>query len=346
VIDTLKLSLTDYSISLDADLVIQPPTRNNATGELKGNFNLWDSGSGWIEGSKAFHNGEDFNLTIKPGSSPDNSSVLCLVQFSVPKVADGSNYHPTDHKGTQAALKGIGARLKSIGVKTNIKSARLSRLDAFKTIEAEEPYECYYPVLSLLRGTRMSKRDYGTTFLWANKAQEICAYDKAAEMRQRDVSTDGLPEHPLRVEWRMMNGRKIRESLGGIGTVAELLEGYGEVRSSYQRVVREQLFKRSVKELATLSASTVIAEWDFLKAANRRYWLDDWLKARGVATVMSQMDVVLEALKDAADNRMTVLRFKRKLEAAEMDAAAMNIIGPSRRSVGDLYTELKTKVLA
>ncbi len=192
----------------------------------------------------------------------------------------------------------------------------------------------------------MAKRDYGTTFLWANKAQEICAYDKAAEMRHREVSLEGLPDHPLRVEWRMMNGRKIRDSLGGIATAGDLVAGYDQIDQSYKRTMHEQLFKRSVKEFSGLSASIMVEQWNVLKAANRRYWIDDWLKALGVATVISQMDVVLEALYRETGNRMTVLKFKRKIEAAEMDAVAMNITGPNRRSVGDLYTELKQKVLS
>jgi hypothetical protein len=158
VIDTLKLSLTDYSVSSGADLIVQPPTRNNATGEISGNFNLWRSGSGYVEGSKAFHNGEEFNVTFKPGHSPQGDSVLCLVQFSVPKVADGSNYHPTDYNGTERALGEVEDRLKGIGIRTNVQTAKLSRVDAFKTVEASEPYACYHPVLGMLRGTRMAKR--------------------------------------------------------------------------------------------------------------------------------------------------------------------------------------------
>ncbi len=345
MIDTLKLSLTDYSVSADADLVVQPPTRNNATGEIFGNVNLWAKGSKHVFGSKAFHNGDDFNVTIKAGNSPQGDAVLCLVQFSVPKVADGSNYHPTDHKGTEAALQGIEGRLRSVGIRTSVQTAKLSRLDAFKTVEAAEPYECYYPVLGLLSGKRMAKRDYGTTFLWGNQSQEICAYDKRAEMEQRKVALDGVPDHPLRFEWRMLKGRKVRESLGGISSVADLLAGYDHVRQSYDAAMEKQLFHRSMSDVTTVTATEIIGQMRSVNQANRRYWFDDWLKARGLAAVIANIDAVHEAIKVVSDNRATQLKIMRRLRAAETDALTMKIIGPSERTLAELYSELKTKVL-
>ncbi len=346
MIDTLKLSLTDYSVSLGADLIVQPPTRNNATGEISGNFNLWRDGSRYVEGSKAFHNGEDFNVTFKPGHSPQGDSVLCLVQFSVPKVADGSNYHMTDHKGTVRAVSGIESRLKSIGIRTGIQTAKLSRVDVCKTVETEEPFECYHPVLSMLRGKRMAKRDYGTTFLWGNQAQEFCAYNKREEMQQRKVALDGVPDHPLRFEWRMLKGRKVRESLGGISSVADLLAGYDHVRQSYAATMENHFFNRSVREVATVTASEIEEQLIASRAqGNSRYWFDNWLKARGLAAVIGNLDAVHQAVKSVSDNRATQLKIMRKLEAAQTDAMMMKIIGPSPRTLAELYGELKSKVL-
>lgn len=346
MIDTLKLSLTDYKVSSDADLIVQPPTRNNATGEMGGNFNLWRSGSGYVEGSKAFHNAEEFNVTIKPGHSPQGDSVLCMVQFSVPKVADGSNYHPTDEKGAVRALEAIEARLKGIGIKTNVRSSKLSRLDAFKNAEAEESFESYHPVLSMLGPRRMPKRDYGTTFLWQNTLQEICVYDKREEMSRAKVALEGVAEHPLRFEWRLLKGRKVREALGGISTVADLLAGYDHVGQSYVATMEKHLFRASVRDITSLTARSILDQFTALKQAKKRYWFDDWLKARGLAAVIGDLAAVHEAIKLASDNTSTQSKIMAKLEAVQMDAAMMKIIGPSERTLAELYGELKTKVLS
>ncbi len=349
MIDTLKLSLTDYSVSLGADLDIQPSARNNATGEIQGVYPLWRNEGGTVEGVKAFHNGEDFNVTLKPMSNAEPGSIGCMVQFSVPKVAYDSNYHPTDHKGTEAALRIIEGHLKRVGIRTNIETASLSRVDLFKTVEAEEPYACYHPVLAMLRGKRMAKRDYGTTFLWGNTVQEICAYDKLVEMKQRKVSTAGLPRNSIRFEHRMLKGRKVRESLDGIRSVKDLLAGYDQVHATYREAMSKQLFSRSVGEIASTTATGLHAEMLRARDANgeppRRYWFESWLKARGVSTVIDDLHVVREAVAMMTDNRATQLKINRKLDQAQMDAAAMKIVGPSKRPLGDLYTELKCKVL-
>jgi hypothetical protein len=346
VIDTLKLSLTDYSILLGADLTIQPAAHNHATGEMTANFKLWNSGDRWVEGSKAFHNADDFNVSIKPGHSANNDGVLAMVQFSVPKVADGSNYHPTDEKGTKVALRGIESRLRAIGIRTNIESATLSRLDAFKTVEADEPYECYHPVLSMIRGRRMAKRDYGTTFLWANTMQEICAYDKRAEMQLRKVPLDGVAKNPLRFEWRMLKASKVRESLDGMRTVKDLTAGYDQVRVKFVETMEKQLFPATAREVATVTTSEIEKQLLALREqGGRRYWFDDWLKARGLAAVIGNLDAVEQAVKLVSDNRATQLKIMRKLKAAQMDAMTMKIIGPSQRTLAELYSELKTKVL-
>jgi hypothetical protein len=346
VIDTLKLSLTDYRVSIDADMIVQPPARNNATGEFVGNFNLWRSGSGYVEGSKAFHNAEEFNVTIKPGHSPQGDSVLCMVQFSVPKVADGSNYHPTDHNGTQRALDVVEERLKAIGIHTNVQTAKLSRLDAFQTVKAAESFESYHPVLSMLGPRRMPKRDYGTTFLWQNTMQEICVYDKREEMSRAKVALDGVAEHPLRFEWRLLKGRKVREELGGISTVADLLAGYDHVRQSYVATMEKQLFRASVRDITSVTARSILGQFTALKQAKKRYWFDDWLKARGLAAVIGELPAVHEAIKLASDNTSTQSKIMAKLEAVQMDAAMMKIIGPSKHTLAELYSELKSKVLS
>jgi hypothetical protein len=198
----------------------------------------------------------------------------------------------------------------------------------------------------MLRGTRMAKRDYGTTFLWGNQSQEICAYDKRVEMEQRKVALDGVAEHPLRFEWRMLKGRKVRESLGGISSVADLLAGYDHVRQSYVATMEKQLFHRSMSDVTTVTATEIIAQMRSVNQANRRYWFDDWLKARGLAAVIANIDAVHEAIKVVSDNRATQLKIMRRLRAAETDALTMKIIGPSERTLAELYSELKTKVLS
>lgn len=345
MIDTLKLSLTDYSVAPGADLDVQPSAFNAATGEARSNHPLWHDGSRYVTGSKAFHNGEDFNVTIKPLSPSEPQSIGCFVQFSVPKVVDGSNYHPVDYKGTTEALRAVQKYLRDVGIKTNIKTASLSRVDVFRTVEADEPYQSYQPVLSMLQGQRMSKRDYGTTFLWANTQQEICVYDKLVEMQQRKARVDGLPENSIRFEHRMLKGKKVRDTLG-MRSAGDLLAGYDHVQSVYRNVMHKQIFKRSVQEIEVVTANQIVHEMELFKGRGDRYWYQNWLQAKGMISVMSNVDAVREAIKTVSDNRMMQSRAIKKLEVAQMDAAALKIVSPCDKTLGELYGELKSKVLA
>ncbi len=346
MIDTLKLSLTDYKVSPGADLIVQPSSFNAATGALYSNHPLWHDGARYMEGSKAFHNGEDFNVTLKPMSPSEPGSVGCFVQFSVPKVATGDNYYATDYKGTAAALATVEKYLRDVGVRTNIKTASLSRVDAFKTVQADEPYQAYHPILSMLEGKRMSKRDYGTTFLWANTQQEICVYDKVAEMEHRRLSVLKVPANSLRFEFRMLKPRKVQNMLE-MRSVADLLDGYDHVATVYQQHLHKQLFQRSVSDVARLSARQVKEELRYYKdVLGKRFWFNSWLMASGMRAVALDADALKQAVEDVAGNRETARRAFRQIEAARLDAVALEIIAPSKRPLGELYSELKSKVLA
>jgi hypothetical protein len=267
------------------------------------------------------------------------------VQFSVPKVATGSNFHPVDHNGTKEALRAIQKHLKAIGVKTSIKTATLSRLDAFKTVQTQEPYQCYHPVLSMLQAKRQSKRDYGTTFLWGNTQQETCVYDKLEEMRRRKQPVVGLPRNSMRFEWRGLKPRKVRDTLG-MKTAGDLLEGFDHVQATYKRLLEDQLFKRDVSNLEFQSVKDIEAQLAVFIQAGRRYPFTAWLEAVALDRGVSDFEAVKKAVDNSFSNRAARRKIHKKLEAARLDAVTLRTVAPSKRAMGELYTELKTKVLS
>ncbi len=345
MIDTLKVSLSDFEIAAEHDIIVQPAAYNPSTGEQQASYPLWHTGSRYIEGSRAFHNSEDFNLTIKANRPTEPDKVGCYVQFSVPKVATGSNYYPTDHKGTIEAFRTVQKQLKSIGVKTNLKTANLSRVDAFKTVEASEPYQSYHGVLRMLQGQRMAKRDYGTTFLWSNQSQEICVYDKLAEMQQRKCDISGLPENSIRFEQRWLKAAKVRDALE-MRSVADLLSGYDHVRDTYHRVMEKQLFKHTMADVTLFSVNQVQEEFTRLELASNRTGLRRYLMAVALLRGFPDIEAVRQALPHIMPDRMMQSRSKRDLEQAMCDAAVLKVEGTSKRTMGQLYSELQSGVLS
>jgi hypothetical protein len=345
MLDTLKLSLTEFSVSSDAQLQVQPPTWCPATGERPNNYKLWNSDAGIVEGTRAWHNGEFVNLDIKPDTHNVGGPSRCLVQFSVPKVATGSNYHPTDHKGTAEALCSVQKYLQTIGVYAELSEAHVSRADVFKVAECEEAFEAYHPVLSMLQGQRMRKRDYGTTFLFENTVQEICVYDKLEEMRRNKRSIEGLPLNSMRFEMRALKGQKVRSWLG-ISTAAELVSNLDHVQAQYRVAMEKQLFKAELSERSRLTRGQVAAQMQAAQETCGRYWFDAWLRSVAINSMSDDLDAVRAAIVDVTGSRKNGYKFLSKLEAAKLDATAMKVLGSSKRPLGELYSELREKVLA
>jgi hypothetical protein len=345
MLDTLKLSLTEYSVSSDAQFQIQPGLLDNATGELVGNNRLWSAGGRAVTGSRAWHNGEHFNVTIKPNPHAPGGLPLCLVQFSVPKVATGSNFRAVDADGTTRALRAAQKYLREIGVKTKLASAAVSRLDAFRNLECVEPFAAYHPVLATLQGQRMRRRDYGRTLLWENTLSELCAYDKREEMVRNKHSIEGLPPHPLRFEARALKMQKVRAWLG-IENAGQLPDALPHIEQQYREMMRKQLFKGEVGQAAALTQGQVREQLAAAKELGGRYWVDDWLRAVAINSMSGDLDAVKAAIQDVAGTRQNALKMTNKLEKAKLDATATCILGSSKRPLGELYSELRDKVLA
>ncbi len=345
MLDTLKLSLTEYSVSSDAQFTVQRGMVDNATGELVGEHKLWTAGGRTVTGAKAWHNGDHFNITIKPNPHAPGGLSLCLVEFSVPKVATGSNFRAVDVDGTSRALRAAQKYLREIGVKTKVSTAAVSRLDAFRNAECSEPFAAYHPVLATLQGQRMKRRDYGRTLLWENTLQEICAYDKLEEMVRKKHSIEGLKRNVLRFEARALKMQKVRAWLG-IESAGQLPDALPTIESAYRELMRKQLFKGEVSQASKLTQGQVREQLAAAKEHCGQRWFEAWWHAVAVNVLGDDLEAVKAAIHEQASTRQAALKMCKKLEDAKLDAMATCILGSSKRPVGELYSELREKVLA
>lgn len=351
MLDTLKLSLVDYEISPDADLKVRRPDYNAQTGECDSVYPLWRRGDGYVEGKLAYNNDHDMHITVQPDSPSEPMAIGCYVQFSVPKVADGDNYQPADFKTTKTSLRNVQRTLTKLGIKTNIGTARISRLDSCKNAVLEEPFQAYRPVLATLHGQRMKERGYESGFLFHNSLQQICVYDKNEEMRHRKHSLAGVPKNSVRFEHRLLKSRKVRDVLN-FGNVTEMMEGFEQIGVGYRAAMEKQLFKNSPEEMQVMTAQTIANELTRLRASRARVgaasgsrWLNDWLVAYAIHQLGADADALLLAVEQVAENRMTANRLRKKIETARLDALSMAKSGCSKRTLSDLYREMEQQVL-
>jgi hypothetical protein len=347
MIDTLQLLLHDYDAS-DADLELQPATINVKSGTMNGNFPLYKSGARMVEGKRAFNNEGPCRVTIKAIPARDERGIqpLCTVSMEVPKVAGCSNYHPTDKRGAEAALAIVQKHLSDIGLKTNVMDAQPARLDAFRNVVADEPYSCYAPVLGLLRGSRMEQRGYENGHLWENGVQQICVYDKIQKMQRDKLPVDGLPSNSIRFEMRLLKSQKVRDTLE-VKTARELLESYDAIVEAYERTMKKQLFSHSVNAVEAMFASDIRAEMQWFQETHGRNWLHTWVKACGwkFITQHTTLETVLDVVDELEADRMKMSRIRSKMDKSRFDVEALRCAGPSTRTTGQLYEEMREKVL-
>jgi hypothetical protein len=342
-LDTLKLRLSDYEIGAHPSLTLEHSSTDLETGEAGMNYRLWRG----VEGRRAYHNAERFNVTIAPANPKEPDSIGCTVQFSAPRLATGDNYSPSDQSTTVAALDKLAGELKLIGVKTNLHTARLSRVDITRNVTTEEPFSCYAPALSMLSGKRMSKREYGgTAYLWENTKQQVAVYDKLAEMQARKVPTEGFAL-TSRFEWRLLNGRKAKDVLG-MGTPAEVLQDFGEVQAAYRDAMKAQLFRYDASDVEVLLASDIAADMRHFQETCGREWMAAYLKTYGLYTLLqlASIETIKGVVAEVAGNRMQTSRIARELDRLRFEGESLRISTGSKRTVGSLYQELQDKVLA
>lgn len=344
MIDTLKLSLVEYEISENPQLTLEHSPTNLETGSRTSVYRLFMAGGRVVEGLKAYHNAENFNLTIKPLSSLQPQIVGCYLQFSLPKLANGTNYYPITEQAAKRALRGLEGDLREIGVSTNLDNAVLSRVDSFRNVLASETYATYHPVLSALKGKRMAQRDYGTTFLWSNTQQELCVYDKLAEMAARKHKTAGLAPNTIRFEHRLLKARKVRDTLS-MATAGDLLSDLAHVETTFKANLEKQLFSKSVSDVEAFLEVELENQLRFFCERGDRFWFQSWLSAVALRGLAVDSELILSAVGKVTNHRSTQLRIKRQLEAAKMDAMQLELSANPKRTLAELYTELQSKVL-
>jgi hypothetical protein len=313
------------------------------------NYPLWTEGGITVEGKEAFYREDHFNVNISHDFHNDGtgSSSTCYTRFEIPKFAGENNYKPVDFEGTKDALKQVEKKLRDVGIRTNILTAKPCRMDSFQNVEADEPYSCYKPVLALLSGSRMTQRGYENGFLWENQSAQLCAYDKREKMIHDKLSLAGLPKHPLRFELRALKARKIRSAYG-FSNVQDLLDGYDSIRAVYVETMQKQLFKYSASDVEALFHSELVKDFEWYRAHTGARWMDKYFRDYGIFCTMQKasMETVIGALNEVEDNPMKRSRLKKKLGEAHFAAAALSLMPASNRTHGELYNELQEKLLA
>lgn len=342
MIDTIKVFTDDFRVRDAAALAIQPATIDYQSGVQNERRLFRNSAGEWVEGAKAYLNDERYNLTLKPNDAGDG--VKLWLQWSLPKAFTGDNFYPLSADQLGDAKKALEQSLSDKGVMLELDECKVSRLDTFQNVYSAESFADYATLFRLLRAKRQQRRDYGTTFLWANTQREICVYDKVAEIKNRGGSFEAYPENTIRFEYRLKSSKAIKRELG-LGKLKDL-QNFDGVKAAYQQAMQKNIFSLTVDEVNVLISSRLEAVIRAYYENGGRYWLRSFISEFGAYMLlkMTEPENLQLIIERVSGYRMTGWRAVRELEKSR-DRLALHLEGVGDKTLADLYAELRDKVL-
>ena len=352
LIDTLNLMLDDFEVDSVTQLCVEPHSYQADTGVTSQARPLWVKANGHsVYGKKAQHIGEHFVATIK--AQKQSTVADCYVQLSLPKFCSGNNLFPVTLSQSQKAMRRLESELNRIGIRADLKTAKLSRLDLFRNIQTDEPFSSYRGLFCTLKAQRQQRREWDTTFLWGNTQQQTQIYDKRVEMQRNGRDVSRCPPNTMRCEYRMMNGQKIRQVLRG-RTVEHLWSEYENLPAIYNNAIRQTLFKEPLPHHEVLTGSQLERELRSFQSTCGRNWLPLYLQAQGAKTVFEQcgsetflqtFSAVLKNDENPRTRQQRLYRVNRDMNQATAMLTSLQSANTSARTLGDLRRELEQKLL-
>jgi len=261
-IDSIKLRVKEYKLLPGCGLKLQGAPTDIQTGEQK-NIVLYNANDVNLEGQKAYRNTDLYNLDLSENGM--------FIKFSIPKVANGNNDIPVDLDLTRKALMTVQEDLQNNNIQVSLEGASLSRLDLFRQSKMSNSFLDYVPVFGLLRGTRLNKRDYGTSFLFYNSAREVCFYDKDVERAMKEGKRPGLSSNNVRSEVRFLAHRPISKT--GLDIVSDIFNDYEGLKAIYQKEVSAVIKEPGKVGRSLLVQEDLQSEMEQLKEVSGKFGL-------------------------------------------------------------------------
>ena len=389
MIDTLRINLCDAEIKRSTPLRIQPPILDYSTGRLLNDNDLFIDNSGKIiKGAKAYLNDDKFQLTINPTfiselNDENGSSILkkkkfkrlapefqpdlydynyreeeevkgIFLQTSLPKVLNQNNFKTLSRDEIVTAIDLLQEKLKTYGIKTDLRKANLSRIDTFTNIKTDHIFYAYTNLFSLMECSRMKSIGWGEeSFLWRNGQHELMIYDKIKELllKNPDLRT-GVPKNIMRIENRLLRKRKIINDLK-IETVGELFDRYEDLKKFHSGVITKKIFKYNLDEIETLTEEDLRRKFIYAKKIYGSRWFHAYCFNFGVWTVSKIIDInyiqnLIEEIDEGSETqqRKKKSRIKKAMDEAKFYFGKGGVFSNeivNFKSNVELYNEIKNK---
>lgn len=342
MIDTLRLNLGRPVILDDTRLTFR--ARDIRGGQPIGDLVRFPKADGGeVEAGKVFFNSDLVNLETRYGQM--------FAQFSLPKYLAGGrdNVNPVSQDQAAAALADLqGYLADQAGVLADLEAASVARFDLFANADSKYAFTDYRSLFDLLDLKRQVKRDYGTTFFFANGQRETCIYDKRAEQAMKGNSLEGLPANLIRWEYRLKKGRVCKSALGikktGRLTALDLVKRWPDLVAIYDSQVKATL-RLADSDRRSADAYNLKEELMALVKAEGPKGARTWVEWEGVRVILAKLgslEVVRSVVREVLTDKQQVYRFMRWFTGV----AEQLTFDFTKADINDLKRELYSKLSA
>jgi len=296
-----------------------------------------------IHGHKLSINTSKYHLSIEIKKyMNDYNSLIFITPRTYELLGVYNNLHPITQSQARMAFDHLAAILKKDGIEVDLFNAYLSRVDLFKNINLDKPYECYNGLMKALRANKLKKYNHENSWYFTNTLRQVIIYDKTRELKEkRKYET----EHPniMRVEYRMRKKQKCASELH-YSTLSELLNNWNDLDKIYNDKVGKLFFKNA-KYAINNKKRNALDELLYFYTQPTRSPFNEYLMAKGAEHVLAKLGDSMTFLRELTQNSLGAAP-SRNMNRFEKLLLQSQYAHESGTTIGEMYTEIHTKLMS
>lgn len=289
---------------------------------------------------KLYKNTQHYQATIEDFRDIDT---FLRIQLNPSKIIHP--YHLiTDRMVIADQLIGLQKDLEKDGIKVQLETATLNRIDVANNMKLNEPVQNYFSVMDAFQGKRQLRKQHDETRYWANSQNQFIIYPKNRELSET-LSQWQMPNVELtRAEMKLLNSDVIKNKFGN-NLMGELISDDEIYANVFNQYVRDVIFKEKQYKTQQIDYGEhyEIYEKLYREYGNRTY--DIFLKSFGILKLVEN-EKGIENFEKIIRNLHTPRTARRRLaelnDLVRIYNQSLKIITPEFIKRND---ELRNKIL-
>ena len=284
-----------------------------------------------------------YNLSIEIKKNMDNyKSLIFISPRTYELLGVYNNLHPITQSQARMAFDHLATILKKDGIEVDLFNAYLCRVDLFKNINLDRPYECYNGLMRALRANKLKKYYHENSLYFANTLRIINIYDKTRELKEkRKYET----EHPniMRIEYRMIKKQKCTSELH-YSTLGELIDNWNDLDRIFTEII-DKLFFKNAKYAKNNKKRNELDELLYFYTQPTRSPFNAFLMAKGAEHVLAKLGDSRVLHKELIQNSLGAAP-SRNMKKFEESLLQSQYAHESGTTIGEMYTEIYNKLMS